>query len=65
MSTKTASDRRITRRRLIGTTAAAGAATVPGAAAARATRKRPGPSRRADVVVVGAGLAGSTPRDAR
>lgn len=51
----------ITRRRLIGASAAAGAGTlvasVPGAAA---SRKRRRPIRRVDVVVVGAGLAGLT-----
>lgn len=49
---------RLTRRTLIGTGAAAGAAAVvPGATAARPRRRRPAP-RRADVIVVGAGLAG-------
>jgi len=55
----------ITRRRLLETGAAAGAgavlAGVPGAAAAKRGHHRPGRhSHRADVVVVGAGLAGLT-----
>jgi monoamine oxidase len=51
---------RITRRRLIGSGAAAGAAgaigALPGAAAAKARRRHR--RRRADVIVVGAGLSG-------
>jgi monoamine oxidase len=50
---------RFTRRRLIGSAAAGAAATaMPGGTAAAA--KRPSSSRSADVVVVGAGLAGLT-----
>jgi monoamine oxidase len=50
----------LTRRTLVGTAAAAGAtAALPGAAGA-ATRRRPSGSfrRKADVIVVGAGLSG-------
>ncbi len=52
---------RISRRKLIGTAAAAaGVAALPEDADARAQRPRPRPSRRADVIVVGAGLSGLT-----
>ena len=48
----------VTRRTLIGGTAAgAAAATLPRSAAAKSNRR---PSRRADVIVVGAGFAGLT-----
>jgi monoamine oxidase len=54
------SDARISRRRLLGASAAAGAGAalsrVPGAAAARPRRRK----RRVDAVVVGAGFAGLT-----
>ena len=49
--------KQITRRTLLGTTAAAaGAAALPQAAEAK--RKRPKPKRNADVIIVGAGLSG-------
>jgi monoamine oxidase len=58
------SDRGITRRGLVGTAAAAGAgAALPGAAAADERRRGRGRRLRADVVVVGAGLAGLTTAD--
>jgi monoamine oxidase len=49
----------ISRRRLLGTGLAAGAATALPSAGAQAAARRPRP-RRVDVVVVGAGLAGLT-----
>jgi monoamine oxidase len=55
-------DRRISRRRFVGGTVAAGAAAaMPGSAvAAREPSKQPRRARRTDVVVMGAGLAGLT-----
>jgi monoamine oxidase len=51
----------ITRRRLIGTAAAgAGAAALPAGAQAAAKKKTTAKVKRADVIVVGAGLAGLT-----
>jgi monoamine oxidase len=58
------SDHQITRRTLIGTAAASGVAgaaltgVAPGAAGRKPVPRRPASPRRADVVVVGAGLAG-------
>ncbi len=52
---------RISRRKLIGTAAAAAAVTaLPDDADARGQRHGKNPSRRADVIVVGAGLSGLT-----
>src|SRR5215475_3815750 len=55
-------DRTYTRRRLLGTGAAAGAALwLPtGAATAIAKKRKPRKQRRVDVAIVGAGLAGLT-----
>src|SRR5438270_2521774 len=58
-------DRKITRRTLIGgAAAAAGAASVPAAAEAKHRRRTPHKNKRralgADVVVIGAGLSGLT-----
>ena len=50
-------DSKVTRRRLLGTGAAAGAAALVPAAEPAAARRRRAP-RRADVIVVGAGLSG-------
>jgi monoamine oxidase len=51
----------ISRRRLLGAGAVAGTgALVAGAPGAKAAKRRSAPARRADVVVVGAGLAGLT-----
>src|SRR5438270_9554460 len=60
MSSK--SDRRITRRTLIGSTAAAAGGAATGALPAEAAARRVPKQRRlrADVVVIGAGLAGLT-----